>query len=243
MNIKERLQRVLQIVEESELSGSMSELDRDVVLAELREAYSAVKFVGVKEEESHEDVAEASEDCEPEVEFEIIYNEEDDEEELAEAPENETPTAENEDPAVEDPAVEEPAAVETPNAPNHPTIPTPTKRSPILSLYEDEVAAPIIGDLFSETPSVADTIACPKGVAESTPVGSLRESIGVVDKFMLIRELFDGDSDMYENAIANLDKQTSLDDCVIYIAENYAWSAQSQATKTIMSLLQRKFNE
>lgn len=238
MNIKERLQRVLQIVEESELSGSMSELDRDVVLAELREAYSAVKFAGVKEEESHEDVAEASEDCEPEVEFEIIYNEEDDEEELAEAPENETPTTES-----EDPAAEEPAAVETSNAPNHPTIPTPTKRSPILSLYEDEVAAPIIGDLFSETPSVADTIACPKGVAESTPVGSLRESIGVVDKFMLIRELFDGDSDMYENAITNLDKQTSLDDCVIYIAENYAWSAQSQATKTIMSLLQRKFNE
>ncbi len=240
MNIKERLQRVLQIVEESELSGSMSELDRDVVLAELRELYLAVKFADTNNEESHEEVATECAGNEPEVEFEIIYNEEEDEE-----TENvELPAVE--EPAVAEPAVEpiaEPVAVEPAVAATPAPQPTPTKRSPILSLYEDEAAKPVIGDLFSEKHSVADTIACPKGVAESAPVASLRESIGVADKFMLIRELFGGDSDMYESAIANLDKQTSFDDCVIYITENYAWSAQSQATKTIMSLLQRKFNE
>lgn len=98
-----------------------------------------------------------------------------------------------------------------------------------------------MGEQFHETPSVADAIACPKGVAESTPVVSLRDAIGLADKFMLIRELFDGDSEAYESAIDNLDKQSSFDDCIIFVTENYTWSPNSQATKLMMDLLQRKY--
>ena len=44
MSLKTRLQRVLQIVEEAERTGALSDLERDIILAELREAYSEVKF-------------------------------------------------------------------------------------------------------------------------------------------------------------------------------------------------------
>jgi hypothetical protein len=99
----------------------------------------------------------------------------------------------------------------------------------------------VLGEQFHESPSVADTIACPKGVAESAPVASLREAIGLADKFMLIRELFDGNAEEYDKAIATLDKQPSFDDCIIYISENYTWSPNAQATKFVMDLLQRKY--
>ena len=240
---------MLQIVEEAERTGAMSDLERDIVLAELREAYSEVKFGTECAEQKieSENIATQPEpqpelddeaDNEPEVEFEIIYNEEEDEQEEVE-PAAETPAAEPvAETVVEKPAVESVVEEEKRSTFNSP-LSTP-KRSALLSLYED--AAPVVGEQFHEKPSVADTIACPKGVAESTPVTSLREAIGVADKFMLISELFSGNSEEYDRAIDALEQQTSFDDCIIYISENYTWRAQSEATQRMMELLQRKYN-
>lgn len=251
MNLKDRLQRMLQIVEESERVGALADIERDILLNDLREAYVELKFGKTENEkrktenddfsvvpttpaeeiksepepavepEEHEPEVEA--DDEPEVEVEIIFDEEENDEEES---------------VVTEPAVTEPAVAETSNASN---APIPPKRSPLLSLYEDE-PMPILGEQFHEKPSVADTIACPKGVAESAPVTSLRDAIGVADKFMLIRELFAGDAVAYDSAIEALDRQASFDDCIIFIAEHYAWAPNSQATKLVMDLLQRKYN-
>ena len=196
---------MLQIVEESERVGALADIERDILLAELREAYTELKFG----EERSEEIGESSEE-------------------------------------IAEPIAEEPAVAELPIAPNTPsTRTTPTnptsKRSALLSLYEDN-PTPVLGEQFHETPSVADTIACPKGVAESTPVASLREAIGLADKFMLIRELFGGDAEAYDKAISELDEQPSFDDCIIYIAEHYTWSPNAESTKMVMELLQRKYN-
>ena len=222
MELKMRLQRMLQIVEEAERTGALSDIERDILLAELREAYSELKFgeVSVERVES-EELRVESEELRVESEIEVPI---------------ETPI----ETPVETPTVVEPAVAEAPTTPI--VQPASPKRSALLSLYEDE-PTPVLGEQFHEAPSVADTIACPKGVAESAPVASLREAIGVADKFMLIRELFDGDGDAYERAIDNLEAQASLDDCIIYISENYNWRAQSEATQRVMELLQRKFNE
>ena len=261
MNLKVRLQRMLQILEESERVGALSDLERDILLNELREAYSEIKFSATENEEQKQEQKvktstspiaptipneEEQTEEEPEVEVELLFEEETEETENGERKaENgeqeqeqsvETPTAPT-TPIIEEPSVERDENLSTPNSPL-----STHKRSPLLSLYED-APAPVVGERFHEQPSVADTIACPKGVAESAPVTSLRDSIGVADKFMLIRELFDGDTEAYGEAIDALDRQLSFDDCIIYISENFTWRPQSEATKTIMSLLQRKFNE
>ena len=267
-----RLQRVLQIVEESEGVAALSDLERDIVLAELRDAYSEIKFgANQGEREVAEPIApvvpdapqsevEEEEENEPEMEFEIIYNEEEDEEEDEVESEIETPS---EEPVIETPAVEEqpiveenpiveetvviepvevkPAVEETPIA--QPTSAPQPKRNPFLSLYEEEAATPVVGEQFREQTSVADTIACPKGVAESAPVASLRSAIGLADKFLLINDLFGGDAEAFEVAINALEAQKSFDDCLIYISENYTWRANAEGTKLIMALLQRRFNE
>ena len=296
MSLKTRLQRVLQIVEEAERTGALSDLERDIILAELREAYSEVKFnlderremrdesevvvpVAPVVPEAPQPEVEEEEESEPEMEVEIIFNEEEDEEveneteTTAETPAveiapivEEEPVVEvvpiveepivEEKPIVEAPVAEEPVEVKpvveaTPVAPiSQPTpaptpapAPQPAKRSPFLSLYEDESPAPVVGEQFREQTSVADTIACPKGVAESAPVASLRGAIGVADKFLLINDLFGGDAEAFEVAINALEAQKSFDDCLIYISENYTWRANAEGTKLIMALLQRRFNE
>ena len=258
MDLKMRLQRVLQIVEESEGVAALSDLERDIILAELRELYSEVKF-GVATHENSCDKSIVAPIAEPVVSVEPVA------EPIIEPVVSVEPVAEPVvepvaepvlepvaepvvEPAVElveEPAVEEPvvAAVEKEEKIStlHSPLSTP-KRSPLLSLYED-APTPVVGEQFCEKQSVADSIACPKGVAESTPVASLRAAIGVADRFLLINELFAGDSNAYESAIEVLDAQPSLDDCVIYISENYSWRANAEGTKLIMTLLQRKYNE
>jgi hypothetical protein len=255
---------MLQIVEEAEREGVLADLERDILLNDLREAYAELKF-GEKEEESghiadtshvvpttpieeaksepeiNDDVEE-----EPEVEVELIFDEEaeGDSEEIEDRSEEieENPSTLNSQLSTpeESAAVAEPVAESETLSTLNSQLSTP-KRSPLFSLYEDE-PTPVLGEQFHEAPSVADTIACPKGVAESAPVVSLREAIGVADKFMLVRELFGGDADEYERAINALDSQPSFDDCIIYISENYVWSPNSQATKFVMELLNRKYS-
>lgn len=277
MEVKDRLQRALQILEDAERVEMLSDIERDILLTELREAYAELKFGKTENGElktENEEVAEeqvvepteesvaelpiapiapitpteeeqdeAQEETEPEVEVELIFNEEEDEEteneEVAEvqvAESAEDPVAES---VAEKPAVTEEPAVEKDELSSF--VSRHSSKSALLSLYED-APTPVLGEQFHESPSVADTIACPKGVAESAPVASLREAIGLADKFMLIRELFDGNAEEYDKAIDALDKQPSFDDCIIYISENYTWSPSSAATKLVMELLERKYN-
>ena len=44
MNIKIRLQQMLQILEDAERNGALSDIERDILLADLREAYAELKF-------------------------------------------------------------------------------------------------------------------------------------------------------------------------------------------------------
>ena len=278
MTTKNRLERVLQILEDVERVGTISDIERDIVLNELREAYQEVRFADVASlkasvEPSVADtpvppvapVVEADEESsEPEVEVELIFDEGDEDDEVAEQTEETTeettveesvvvepepavepePVVEPEsvvelEPVVEEPVVEEPAVVEPELQILAPKAP---QRSAILSLYDDEPQL-VLGEQFaSEQPSVADTIAPLKGVADVARVESLRSSIGVVDRFMLIRELFDGDSEAYNAAIDALDALPTFDDCLIYIAEHFSWRAEREGTRFMMDLLQRKFH-
>ena len=280
MKVKDRLQRALQILDAAERVEMLSDIERDILLTELREAYAELKYSDERQETkderqsnveeksveesvvelpvapiapitpTEEEQDEEQADTEPEVEVELIFNEEEDEETEngKRKTENGELNTENKEVAEEQVAesAEESAAesvVEKPAEKDELSsfVSRHSSKSALLSLYED-APTPVLGEQFHEAPSVADTIACPKGVAESAPVASLREAIGLADKFMLIRELFDGNAEEYDKAIATLDKQPSFDDCIIYISENYTWSPSSAATKLVMELLERKYN-
>ena len=258
MDLKSRLQRMLQIVEGAECNGALADIERDILLNELREAYTELKFSEVegahvepKVEAPAEPVvpvapveeAEENEEVEEnEVEVELIFDESEEEPEevvyvapLDEEQEDEPVT---EEPAEEEPIAEEPAVEVTIVEEESHSEPTPSAVQPLY----DNGPAPIIGEQFQEGPSLGDTIVCPKGLAESAPVASLHSAIGLADKFLLIHELFGDDGEAYDAAIDALEEQPSFEDCLIYISEHYAWSPHSEATKLIMELLQRKYN-
>lgn len=111
---------------------------------------------------------------------------------------------------------------------------------------DEPQSAAVLGEaMASDAPTLADTLAKPEALADEmthSRIRSLRAAIGINDKFLMIRDLFDGDGEAYERAILALDGFDSLDDCMIHIVENYSWNPDSEGAKFIMQLLERKLS-
>ncbi|HBV49681.1 MAG TPA: hypothetical protein DEB64_02625 [Alistipes sp.] len=108
----------------------------------------------------------------------------------------------------------------------------------------EESAPQVLGEVINhDMQTLADTIA-PLGNGSgryAAPISDLRQAIGINDKFLMIRDLFGGDGALFDSTVEALNAQETLDDCMIYIAEHFAWNSESDSAALIMELLERKF--
>lgn len=74
----------------------------------------------------------------------------------------------------------------------------------------------------------------------SRKIADLRHSIGINDRFLLIRDLFGGDADLYERTISDLEQFTHLDEAMIYIQEHFDWDPDSDGVTLLVELLECK---
>ena len=132
--------------------------------------------------------------------------------------------------AVESEPMVEPIAVEA-----APVVEPAPVAEPIV------VAPQRLGDTFGEVKTLADQMA--RDDNPTTPfnrITELRQAIGLNDKFLMIRDLFGGDAARYEATIDTLDEFEDLDECIIYIVENFRWNPDLEAAKLLVSLIERK---
>lgn len=128
----------------------------------------------------------------------------------------------------------------TSKAPERKAAPQP---APVA--VEEERTVTIADAMAASTQTLADTLITPVALGDDinhSKINSLREGIGLNDKFLMIRDLFDGDDEAYDEAITALDSMETLDDCMIHIIENYAWNPDTEGSKFIMQLLERKLS-
>lgn len=120
------------------------------------------------------------------------------------------------------PRVEEPKAV------------TPTVEEPTV----------VLGEKIQPQTTLGDQLAARQTVNDLRPrITDLRRAVGLNDKFLLIRDLFNGNGSLYEITIRKLNEFDNFDDCMIYIAEHFAWNPNSDGAKLMMDLLERKFEQ
>lgn len=76
-------------------------------------------------------------------------------------------------------------------------------------------------------------------------VGSIMEAISVNNRYMFIKELFEGDSDEFNDAIEDLETCTSFDDAVEMLVQTHAknldWDMNSNEVKELLKVIFRKF--
>ena len=168
----------------------------------------------VKEEVEEHATANAQDE---ELDHEVVmslYDDDEEEEEEPEAPEFEEMPAEEELPEFE----EVPAVADAPQS-------------------------VVLGDILgTEQITVADNLAEQViDVATATTANlSLRQTIAINDKFILMRDLFGGNNDYYEMAIDRLDSFDNLDDAMLYIYDNFHWNPNCEGARLLMELLARK---
>ena len=104
----------------------------------------------------------------------------------------------------------------------------------------------VLGDTINPgVQTIGDTIRLTENaVAEAvgnSHIASLKEAIGINDRFLLIRDLFDGNAAEYERAIERLDSFEDENACLIHIVENYSWNPYSEGAKLLMGLIERRY--
>lgn len=212
--------------------------------------FEEVQQVEIEEEEENdveeefvpeEPAVEEGESVQEEIDHEAVLSlyDDDDDEEVGQLPEEpiEEPAIEEEIVEVSEPAIEEKIeeVVEEEEVPEE----EPTQEI----IVEEAPAQVVLGDVLSgEQTTLADNLAeqtIDVATAASASM-SLRSAIGINDKYILLRDLFAGDSDYYERAIDRLDEFDSLDEAMLYIYDNFHWNPNSEGARLLMELLARK---
>lgn len=207
----------------------------------------ANRFIGAIEEPTAPEEPEAEpepafEEVEPEVEPEVAPEEESEpafepEPEVIPVPEQIDHKAalslyddeDDEEPAAE-PAPEEQIVEEEPEEEPAEEVEESTEEP----IEEEQPAAHV------EKVTLAELLAAENTVDVATAASStlsLRQSIGINDKYILMRDLFAGDADYYESAISALDEFDNLDEAMLYIHDNFRWSPNSEGARLLMELL------
>lgn len=133
--------------------------------------------------------------------------------------------------------VSEPVAAPAPVVPQQPAAPAP---QPISQPAEPQRVADVLGSGRKVLGDVSQNEIMP--TPPMSKISDLRKAIGINDKFIMLRDLFGGNEAQYNATIDTLNSFASLDDCMIYIVENFAWNPDSEGAKLIVSLIERKLS-
>ena len=135
---------------------------------------------------------------------------------------------------VSEPKVQEPVL-----AAAQPSMPTAPRTTHAVA---DVPVPQRLGDVLGSGVKVVGDVDPQEGVhiAPMNKIDDIRKAIGLNDKFLLLRDLFAGDVALYERTIDRLNSFEDLDECMIYIVENFRWNPDSEGARMLVSLIERK---
>lgn len=155
-----------------------------------------------------------------------------------------------EEPAVAEPE-SEPEQFEPASEPSAEPEPVEAVEEPVAEEAEEhhfvsDTTEHVLGEVINaDVQTFADTLHPAESAAVDfvgkSAIGSLTEAIGINDRFLLIRDLFDGIAEAFDAAVEKLNSFDNLDDCMVHIVENYEWNPYSEGAKLMMALIERRY--
>jgi hypothetical protein len=76
---------------------------------------------------------------------------------------------------------------------------------------------------------------------QSKPIQDLNKAIGLNDRFLFIRELFNGNKDAYYEAIQIINEMPNYEEAEQYIRERFNWDEEQPEVMRFMDLVRRRF--
>jgi hypothetical protein len=119
---------------------------------------------------------------------------------------------------------------------------TNNKESKITS--ENKTFKKVLGDQFTKEKSLNEkftSLSETKYKVMGKPVTSVKKAIGLNDRFMFTRELFNNDSGKFNDTVEAIDNANDLVEAVEYLEKNCEWPKNETSLK-FMELVKRRFN-
>jgi len=124
------------------------------------------------------------------------------------------------------------------------SIPVHEEEKPQVDPVKPEILAKKINSPdfhpVHKTPAQQKTGGEPSSKWQTAPLSALGTGIGLNDKFLYTRELFKGDSDLYNDTIRHLDSANSLEEAFAFIREHFDWDEKNKTVQNLMSLVHRR---
>ncbi len=127
------------------------------------------------------------------------------------------------------------------------TSPEIKKKEPVAPSGKPSESA-IVADKFGFTDRINEQIGNLRDddnvtdILRTKPLTNLADAIGVNDKFLFIRELFNGSPESYNQVIARLESSKSFSDATAVLMSYTGDNKETEAVKQLLDLVKRKFN-
>jgi len=76
---------------------------------------------------------------------------------------------------------------------------------------------------------------------QTKPIKDLEAAIDINDKFLFIRELFNGDKDTYDKTIRILNSSQNFNQAFNYINSTFDWDYETEAAHKLLDLVRRRY--
>jgi len=117
--------------------------------------------------------------------------------------------------------------------------PIAASREPVTGIFAD-IFDSLTDNLNEKLGSLRDDNDVPDYL-KSKPLVNLSQAIGINDRFLFIRELFNGNSESYSLAIIKIDEAKSLSDAKALMLSFTGDKSESEAGMQLLDLVKRKF--
>ena len=201
--------------------------EANALIASLQAEIEALKTTGI---------APSVESAEPEIEIELLM---DDEEELEEKVEEATKKQSVLE-VVEEVEVEgKPEILDSPVVLEEELAPVVEEEPEVVAVEEPQIE-PVVEPEKTAEPA-------PRAVPQQTSlfgsaVSDIRQAISLGDRFLFQRELFAGNGELMQKTLDELNTLGSLDEAMEYVQENFEWDMECTAVKLFENVLKRRFN-
>lgn len=201
--------------------------EANALIASLQAEIEALKTTGI---------APSVESAEPEIEIELLM---DDEEELEEKVEEATKKQSVLE-VVEEVEMEEiPEILDSPVVLEEELAPVVEEEPEVVAVEEPQIE-PVVEPEKPVDPA-------PRAVPQQTSlfgsaVSDIRQAISLGDRFLFQRELFAGNGELMQKTLDELNTLGSLDEAMEYVQENFEWDMECTAVKLFENVLKRRFN-
>lgn len=243
--IKEKLNKIISFIDSIE-NENITDLEKDVLLQKLKDLYFEASLLKPKKIEKHEveTIVENVVEQEKLVEIELP-NENIEKKPVLETEisidffevDEEKPEPKEEKPEPKQEIIETKKEVEKPSVVEQANLfssETPVSSPKIVAEHLGQNKTSINEILASQTNA--------QGVnARLKPVSDIRSAIGVGDRFLFIRELFDGNTDLFDETITNLNNLQSLEDAKNYLSSRFHWDGADSTVESFLNIVKRRY--